>query len=192
MLDEKSGGSAGRFGRSGPFGRDKKTTRERITNIAYRLDNIGGNPLNTALPMKTGKPNEKEASRRWYSVDLNGRILGRTATRVADVLRGKHKPQFTPNLDLGDFVVVVNAEKVKLTGNKWEDKKYYRHSGYPGGIKEISAASLLVKKPEMIFREAVRRMLPKNILGRHQLRKLKIYAGAEHPHKAQKPEELKI
>lgn len=142
--------------------------------------------------MKTLKTHEKEASRRWYSVDLNGRILGRTATRVADVLRGKHKPQFTPNLDLGDFVVVVNAEKVKLTGNKWEDKKYYRHSGYPGGIKEISAASLLVKKPEMIFREAVRRMLPKNILGRHQLRKLKIYAGADHPHKAQKPEELKI
>lgn len=142
--------------------------------------------------MKIHKTDEKEAPRRWYSVDLNGRILGRTATRVADVLRGKHKPQFTPNLDLGDFVVVVNAEKVKLTGNKWKDKKYYRHSGYPGGIKEISAASLLVKKPEMIFREAVRRMLPKNILGRHQLRKLKIYAGAEHPHKAQKPEELKI
>ncbi|MDX2495745.1 MAG: 50S ribosomal protein L13, partial [Desulfuromusa sp.] len=119
-------------------------------------------------------------------------VLGRAATEIARVLRGKHKPIYTPSVDTGDFVIVLNAEKVKLTGNKMADKKYYHHTGWQGGIKEISAGKLLEKKPEMLIQNAVKGMLPKNTLGRTMFRKLKVYAGGEHPHAAQQPKELKL
>jgi large subunit ribosomal protein L13 len=137
--------------------------------------------------MKSYMAKKDEVPRRWFVVDAQGKVLGRLASRIAMVLRGKNKPEFTPHLDTGDFVVVVNAEQLTLTGNKLDQKKYYRHSGYMGGIKEISARQLLKKKPEEILRHAVRGMLPKNSLGRHQLKKLKVYIGAEHPHQAQQP-----
>ena len=137
--------------------------------------------------MKSYMAKKDEVPRRWFVVDAQGKVLGRLATRIAMVLRGKNKPEFTPFLDTGDFVVVVNAEQVMLTGKKLDQKMYYRHSGYPGGLKEISARHLMKKKPEEILRHAVRGMLPKNSLGRHLLKKLKIYLGAEHPHQAQQP-----
>lgn len=140
--------------------------------------------------MKSYMAKKDEVPRRWFVVDAQGKVLGRLASRIAMVLRGKNKPEFTPHLDTGDFVVVVNAEQLTLTGNKLDQKKYYRHSGYMGGIKEISARQLLKKKPEEILRHAVRGMLPKNSLGRHQLKKLKIYIGSEHPHEAQQPVSL--
>jgi large subunit ribosomal protein L13 len=140
--------------------------------------------------MKSYTARTGEVLRAWYVVDAQDKILGRLASRIAMVLRGKNKPTFTPHIDTGDFVVVVNAGQVQLTGRKWDNKFYYRHSGYPGGIKEISARKLLHKKPEEILRRAVRGMLPKNSLGRHLLKKLKIYAGTDHPHEAQKPAPL--
>jgi large subunit ribosomal protein L13 len=133
-----------------------------------------------------------EVARQWYVVDAQDKVLGRLATRIAMVLRGKTKPTFTPHIDTGDFVVVVNAAQIQLTGRKWDNKMYYRHSGYPGGLKEINARKLLQKKPEEIVRHAVRGMLPKNSLGRQLLKKLKIYAGAEHPHAAQMPAPLPL
>ncbi|MDI3546800.1 MAG: large subunit ribosomal protein [Halanaerobiales bacterium] len=136
------------------------------------------------------KPNEVE--RKWYVVDAAGQTLGRLATRIAEVLRGKHKPTFTPHVDTGDYVIVVNAEKVKLTGNKWEQKKYYRHSGYPGGLKETPYNKLVEKKPELIIEKAVRGMIPHNKLGRKIMKKLKVYAGPEHPHQAQQPEVMEL
>ncbi|MBW1721220.1 MAG: 50S ribosomal protein L13 [Deltaproteobacteria bacterium] len=142
--------------------------------------------------MKTFVAKEHEVEKKWYLVDAENRVLGRLATQIANRLRGKHKPIFTPHADTGDFVVVINAEKIRLTGRKWDNKYYYRHSGYPGGLKAISARKLLEKKPEDILRLAVRRMLPKNSLGRRQLKKLKVYAGPEHPHQAQQPEKLEI
>ena len=138
--------------------------------------------------MKTFVAKEHEVDKKWYLIDANEKVLGRIATQIAMRLRGKHKPIFTPHADTGDFVVVVNAEKLKLTGRKWDDKFYYRHSGYMGGLKEISAKKLLEKKPEDLLRFAVKGMLPKNSLGRRQLKKLKIYAGPDHPHQAQQPE----
>jgi large subunit ribosomal protein L13 len=140
--------------------------------------------------MKSYMAKKSEVPRRWFVVDAQGKILGRLASRIAMVLRGKNKPEFTPHLDTGDFVVVVNAEQVRLTGKKLDQKIYYRHSGYMGGLKDISARHLLKKKPEEILRHAVRGMLPKNSLGRHLLKKLKIYTGAEHPHQAQQPAPL--
>jgi large subunit ribosomal protein L13 len=137
--------------------------------------------------MKSYMPRKDEVPRRWVLVDAQGKVLGRLASRIAMVLRGKTKPTFTPHLDTGDFVVVVNAGQVQLTGRKLDNKFYYRHSGYPGGLKEISARHLLQKKPEEVLRHAVRGMLPKNSLGRHLLKKLKVYAGGEHPHQAQQP-----
>uniref|UniRef100_A0A7V6DQW3 Large ribosomal subunit protein uL13 n=1 Tax=Desulfobacca acetoxidans TaxID=60893 RepID=A0A7V6DQW3_9BACT len=137
--------------------------------------------------MKSFMAKKDEVARRWFVVDAQGKVLGRLASRIATVLRGKNKPEFTPYLDTGDFVVVLNADQLLLTGKKLDQKKYYRHSGYPGGLKEISARDMLKKKPEEILRHAVRGMLPKNSLGRHQLKKLKIYVGAEHPHQAQQP-----
>nr|MBC8176802.1 50S ribosomal protein L13 [Candidatus Desulfacyla euxinica] len=128
----------------------------------------------------------------WYLVNAENKILGRLATQIAMRLRGKHKPIFTPHADTGDFIVVINAEKVSLTGKKWDKKIYYRHSGYVGGLKEISAKKLLEKKPEDVLRFAVRGMLPKNSLGRRQLKKLKIYTGSDHPHQAQQLEALEI
>jgi large subunit ribosomal protein L13 len=142
--------------------------------------------------MKTFVAKEHEIEKKWYLVDADQKVLGRLATQIAVRLRGKHKPIFTPHADVGDFVVVVNADKVAMTGAKWDQKTYYRHSGYTGGLKQISARKLLEKKPEEIIRFAVKRMLPKNSLGRRQLKKLKIYAGSDHPHQAQQPENLEI
>ena len=142
--------------------------------------------------MKTFVAKETEVEKKWHVVDAQDKILGRLATQIAVRLRGKHKPIFTPHADTGDFIVVVNAEKIALTGAKWDNKIYYRHSGYIGGLKEISAKKLLEKKPEELIRLAVKRMLPKNSLGRRQLKKLKIYAGPDHPHEAQEPEKLDI
>lgn len=142
--------------------------------------------------MKTYYTPVKEIDRKWYVVDADGKVLGRIATEIARRLRGKHKPTFCNFQDNGDFIVVVNADKVHLTGKKWDDKKYYRHTGYMGGIKEQTAKEVLAKKPEELIRMAVKGMLPKNKLGRKQLKKLKIYAGGEHPHQAQQPENLDI
>ncbi|MBW1900093.1 MAG: 50S ribosomal protein L13 [Deltaproteobacteria bacterium] len=142
--------------------------------------------------MKTFVAKEHEVTKKWYLVDVEDKVVGRIATQIATRLRGKHKPIFTPHADTGDFIVVVNADKVMFTGRKWDNKIYYRHTGYPGGLKEISAKKLLEKNPEDILRFAVKRMLPKNSLGRRQLKKLKIYAGPDHPHEAQQPEKWEI
>jgi len=142
--------------------------------------------------MKTFMAKEQEIDKKWYLVDAEDKILGRLASGIALRLRGKHKPIFTPHADTGDFIVVVNAEKVAMTGNKWDQKVYYRHTGYQGGLKETTAREMRDKKPENLLRLAVRRMLPKNSLGRRQLKKLKVYAGPEHPHEAQQPEKLEI
>lgn len=142
--------------------------------------------------MKTFVPKGYDISRDWYLVDAENVVLGRVATRIADVLRGKNKPTFAPSVDTGDFVIVVNAEKIALTGSKLSDKIYYSHSGYPGGIKSISAGKLLEKKAEELIRKAVKGMLPKNKLASQMLKKLKIYAGPAHPHKAQQPKALEI
>ncbi len=142
--------------------------------------------------MKTYVAKEQEVEKKWYLVDASDKIVGRMATQIAMRLRGKHKPIFTPHADTGDFVVVVNAEKVVFTGKKWDKKTYYRHTGYMGGLKEITAKKLLEKKPEEILRLAVKRMLPKNSLGRRQLKKLKIYAGPKHKHEAQQLEKWEI
>ncbi len=142
--------------------------------------------------MKTYDAKKGEIEHSWYVVDAESKVLGRLATRVADVLRGKHKPIFTPYVDTGDFVVVINAEKIHLTGTKMDNKKYYRHSGYPGGLKITTPAELLRKKPEAIIMHAVKGMLPKTKLGRQQFKKLKVYAGKDHPHQAQQPSELKV
>jgi len=142
--------------------------------------------------MSTQIAKAEDIKRAWFVVDLEEVVLGRAATEIARILRGKHKPIYTPSVDTGDFVVVVNAEKVQLTGNKLADKNYYHHSGYPGGLTSISAEKLLAKKPEMVLQSAVKGMLPKNKLGRKMLKKLKVYAGGEHPHAAQQPKELKL
>ena len=142
--------------------------------------------------MKTYTPKAPEIERRWWVVDAEGMVLGRLASRIAQVLRGKHKPMFTPHLDVGDFVVVVNADKVRLTGTKMENKTYFRHSGYMGGEKHIPVATMLEKHPERVVELAVKGMLPKNNLGRLMRRKLKVYASAEHPHEAQQPQPLEI
>ena len=138
----------------------------------------------------TAKPGEIE--RRWHVVDAEGQTLGRLATRIADVLRGKDKPVYTPHVDTGDFVIVVNAEKIAVTGSKLDSKMYYRHSGYPGGLKHRTLRDQLERRPTEVLRKAVKGMLPRNRLGRAQLRKLKIYAGPEHPHEAQAPKELEV
>ena len=142
--------------------------------------------------MKTYLAPVKEIEKKWYVVDAKDKILGRLATEIASRLRGKHKPTFSPFIDNGDFIIVTNAEKIQLTGNKWDDKKYYRHTGYMGGIKETTAKELLEKKPTDLVFNAVKGMLPKNKIGRAQLKKLKVYTGADHPHAAQQPEELVI
>jgi large subunit ribosomal protein L13 len=142
--------------------------------------------------MKTYVATPASRERNWLVVDATGQTLGRLATRIADALRGKRKPQYTPHVDVGDFVIVVNAEKVAVTGKKREDKVYWRHSGYPGGIRSRTLAEMLDRRPEEVLRKAVRGMLPKNSLGRAQLMKLKIYAGTEHPHAAQQPKPLRL
>ncbi len=142
--------------------------------------------------MRTYFPKPDEISRDWVVVDASNQILGRLATEVARVLRGKHKPEYTPFLDTGDFVVVVNAERVAVTGRKMEDKLYYRHSGYPGGLKVETLRERLDKYPERAIRAAVWGMLPKNRLGRKLLKKLKVYAGPDHPHQAQNPKQMTL
>ncbi|RMG13292.1 MAG: 50S ribosomal protein L13 [Deltaproteobacteria bacterium] len=138
--------------------------------------------------MSTPSIKKGEIERRWLLVDAEGKTLGRLASQVAAILKGKHKPQYTPHADTGDHVVVINAAKVHLSGRKWQQKFYRHHSGYPGGLKEIRADALLQKRPERLIEDAVRRMLPRSPLGRQMMRKLRVYAGAEHPHVAQKPE----
>lgn len=135
---------------------------------------------------------KEDTPEKWWLVDAEGAILGRLASQIAAQLRGKNSPMYTPNADTGDFVVVVNADKIVLTGRKLDNKKYYHHSGWIGGIKEITAKDLLIKKPEDVIRFAVKGMLPKNRLGRQLIKKLKVYAGAEHPHEAQCPEKLEF
>ena len=130
---------------------------------------------------------EKDVEKKWYVIDATDKPLGRLASKIAVLLLGKHKPIYTPHVDTGDYVIVINAEKVKLTGKKWDNKIYYRHSGYPGGLKKIKAAEMLVKHPTRIVEYAVKGMLPKNILGRRQFKKLKVYSGPNHPHSAQQP-----
>ncbi len=140
--------------------------------------------------MKTYSAKKSDVERNWVVVDAEGQVLGRLASRIALILRGKDKPIFTPHVDTGDFVVVVNADKVILSGNKLDEKVYYWHSGYPGGIKGIKAKDLLEKKPEELVRKAVKGMLPKNKLGRKIFNKLKVYAGPDHPHEAQQPRKV--
>ncbi len=142
--------------------------------------------------MKTIFAKKTDIEQKWHLIDAEGLVLGRLATRVAMILRGKNKPIYTPHTDTGDFVVIVNAEKVRLTGNKLENKAYYHHTGYPGGIKKEMAKDIMKKNPERIIMSAVRGMLPKNTLGRQQLSKLKVYGGTDHPHQGQNPEVLNI
>lgn len=137
---------------------------------------------------KTYMAKADEVERKWYIIDASGKTLGRMASEIARILRGKHKPIYTPHIDTGDYVIVVNAEKVKVTGKKRQNKIYYHHTGYPGGLKVISYDKLLEKKPERIIETAVKGMLPHNRLGRKMYKKLKVYAGPNHPHQAQKPE----
>jgi large subunit ribosomal protein L13 len=142
--------------------------------------------------MKTYVATPATRERNWLVVDATGQTLGRLATQIADALRGKRKPEYTPHCDTGDFVIVVNAEKISVTGNKRQEKRYYRHSGYPGGLRSRSLNDMLERQPEEVIRKAVKGMLPRNRLGRAQLGKLKVYAGPDHPHQAQKPEPMEI
>lgn len=142
--------------------------------------------------MRTYTPKPGDVERTWHVIDATDVVLGRLATQAATLLRGKHKPTFAPHVDTGDFVIIVNADKVALTGAKREQKVAYRHSGYPGGLRAVGYTDLLAKRPERVVEKAVRGMLPKNSLGRAQLRKLKVYAGAEHPHAAQQPKAFQI
>ena len=140
--------------------------------------------------MKTLSVRKKDIDRQWYLIDLDGVTVGRAATKIATILRGKHKPSFTPHEDTGDFIVAINADKVVFTGNKWDAKQYHHHTGYPGGIRSISAGEQLEKFPERVIEAAVKGMLPKNRLGRQLFRKFKAYAGPKHPHMAQQPQPL--
>jgi large subunit ribosomal protein L13 len=142
--------------------------------------------------MKTFVATPANRERNWLVVDATGQTLGRLATQIADTLRGKRKPEYTPHCDVGDFVIVVNAEKVAVTGNKRQEKRYYRHSGYPGGLRSRSFEEMIARRPEEVLRLAVKGMLPRSRLGRQQLRKLKIYAGPEHPHQAQQPGPMEV
>ncbi len=142
--------------------------------------------------MKTFMANAANVERKWFVVDVEGKVLGRAASEVAKILRGKHKPEFTPHVDTGDFVIVLNADKIVLTGKKLDNKMYRHHSGYIGGLKEKKARRFIAEKPEKAFELAVKRMLPKNSLGRQMFKKLKVYTGAEHQHQAQKPEVLEL
>lgn len=140
--------------------------------------------------MSTQVAKQADIQRNWFVVDMEDKVLGRVATEIARVLRGKHKPVYSPSVDAGDFVVVVNASKLKLTGNKLADKMYHRHTGHPGGLRSINAEKLLASKPEELIKKAVKGMLPKNKLGRQMFKKLKVYGGADHPHVAQAPKNL--
>lgn len=142
--------------------------------------------------MKTVSAREQDIQRDWYVIDAQGQTLGRLATRIATLLRGKHKPVYTPHVDCGDYVIVVNAEKIHVTGQKMSQKIYYRHSGYPGGLKQVTLRDQLKKFPDRVIETAVRGMLPKNRLGRRMFKKLKVYSGPTHPHQAQQPESIQL
>jgi large subunit ribosomal protein L13 len=142
--------------------------------------------------VRTFSPKDSDITRQWHVIDASGVVLGRLASQAAVLLRGKHKPIFAPHVDTGDFVIVINADKIALSGNKLEQKRAYRHSGYPGGLRSVSYAELMDSRPERAVEKAVRGMLPKNSLGRKTLRKLKVYAGPDHPHKAQQPVPFEI
>jgi large subunit ribosomal protein L13 len=142
--------------------------------------------------MKTFVATPENRQRDWYVVDAEGKTLGRLATQIADALRGKRKPEYTPHCDTGDYVVVINAERIRVTGKKLTDKVYYRHTGYPGGIKSRTLQEELDRRPEEVIRRAVKGMLPKNRLARQQINKLKVYAGSEHPHTAQQPKPMEV
>jgi large subunit ribosomal protein L13 len=150
-------------------------------------DDHGGDEM-----MKTIWTKEADVERNWYIVDAEGKTLGRLASQIAAVLRGKHKPIYNPSVDTGDFVIVVNADKIHVTGRRMDQKKYYTHSGYQGGLKERTLRQMMEKSPERVIQLAVRGMLPKNVLGRKMIKKLKVYAGPDHPHAAQRPETLEI
>jgi large subunit ribosomal protein L13 len=164
----------------------------RATLDYHRLPARAGSRAVFSVPMKTFVATPETRQRDWYVVDAEGKTLGRLATQIADTLRGKRKPEYTPHVDTGDFVVVVNAEKVRVTGDKRNAKLYHRHSGYPGGLRTRTLGEMLERRPEEVIRLAVRGMLPRNRLARQQLRKLKVYAGPDHPHAAQKPAELEL
>ncbi len=160
--------------------------------MSYALSTPRGRTRGLFHAMKTYVANANDRERNWLVVDATGQTLGRLATQIADALRGKRKPTYTPHVDTGDFVVVINAEKIAVTGNKRSDKKYYRHSGYPGGLKTRTLGDMLERRPEEVLRLAVKGMLPRNRLARKQITKLKIYAGPEHPHVAQKPQPMEL
>jgi large subunit ribosomal protein L13 len=161
----------------------------RLMGAAFRGPAVVG-PASSEMKTYVATPENRQ--RDWYVIDAEGRTLGRLATQIADALRGKRKPEYTPHCDTGDFVVVVNAAKIRVTGNKLRDKVYYRHSGYPGGLRSRTLAEMLERRPEEVIRRAVKGMLPRNRLARQQLRKLKVYAGPGHPHEAQKPTQMEI
>ena len=165
-----------------------------MTPVYFSINNAGFfiNYEVKAVKKYTYSAKNSDIQEKWFLVDAEGAVLGRLATVIASRLRGKHNPLFTPHVDTGDWVVVINADKVVLTGRKWDQKNYYRHSGYIGGLKTISAKKLMEKRPEDLVRHAVKGMLPKNKLGRKLFKKLKVYPGQEHPHEAQQPETLQI
>lgn len=144
------------------------------------------------MKIKTYTPKPEDIQREWFVIDAKDQTLGRLATQIAHILRGKHKPIFSPHMDVGDFVIVINCEKIRVTGNKLDDKRYYRHSGYPGGIRSVTLRQQLDRFPDRVIHTAVRGMLPKNKLGRQMIKKLKIYAGETHPHQAQKPKVFEL
>jgi large subunit ribosomal protein L13 len=188
-----SGGSAGwrgqyrpaLGGRSQAFDYHALAARRGSTGAAFAR-------REAALTMKTFVATPENRQRDWYVVDAEGKTLGRLSTQIANVLRGKLKPEYTPHCDVGDYVVVVNAERIRVTGNKKRDKQYYRHTGYPGGIRSRTLGEMLDRRPEEVIRKAVKGMLPRNRLARQQLTKLKVYAGPEHPHTAQQPKTLEV
>jgi large subunit ribosomal protein L13 len=162
---------------------------ECLTHLPLKFEELIGMSLQKTY---TATPKDIEASRKWYVVDAEGQVLGRLASKIALLLRGKHKPMYTPNLDTGDYIVVINVEKITTTGNRAESKRYFRHSGYPGGIKSVRLKDQMIRFPDRPLEDAVRGMLPKTPLGRQMIRKLKIYAGPNHPHGAQTPEKLEL
>ncbi len=183
---------AGRDFRSSAFVAGPTSGVPRPIPIPYHHPSAACPDTRLPIAVKTYVANSTTRERNWLVVDATGQTLGRLATQIADHLRGKRKPEYTPHVDTGDFVIVVNAEKISVSGNKRTDKRYYRHSGYPGGIRSRTLEEMLERRPEEVIRLAVKGMLPRNRLARKQLTKLKVYAGPEHPHAAQKPEPMEI
>src|ERR671915_1675561 len=169
-----------------------KPSKSGARRLAIMLRRCRADRAAPSMPMKTYVATPADRERNWLLVDAEGQTLCRLATRIADLLRGKRKPTYTPHVDVGDFVVIVNAEKVAVTGKKLQDKRYWRHSGYPGGIRSRTLGEMLERRPEEVLRKAVKGMLPRNKLARRQITKLKVYAGPDHPHVAQKPTPMEI